>query len=420
MDYPIGLLNETERKMGQREAEIRAFLPEPGRFARLAREYEQMQVQFASQDRLPPLIGLLLGVKDIFRVDGFATQAGSQLPSEVLDGAEAWCVTQLKQAGCLILGKTVTTEFAYFAPGPTRNPHNLAHTPGGSSSGSAAAVAADFCPLALGSQTIGSIIRPAAFCGVFGYKPSYDRVSRQGVIPLSPSLDHVGFFCSDLNLAGRAAAVLCQDWRPERAPLHRRPILAIPEGPYLEKVSPAGRDHFAASLANLREAGFEIRSLPMFSDFEAVVERHNRILAAEAARVHRDWFREYSERYHSRTARLIEEGAEIDVRRLEEDLGDRLALREQIGEQMRRSGIDLWLSPAAPGIAPRGLESTGDPVMNLPWTQAGLPALNIPSGEIDGLPLGLQVTAGWYADEALLAWAQGISQSLGKGLGNQR
>ncbi len=141
----------------------------------------------------PPLFGIPIGIKDIFHVNGFSTHAGSRLPPKQLMGEEAKCVSDLKKAGALILGKTVTTEFAYFEPGPTMNPHNPNHTPGGSSSGSAAAVAAGLCPLALGSQTIGSIIRPASFCGVVGYKPSYDRISRDGVIPVSPSLDHIGF-----------------------------------------------------------------------------------------------------------------------------------------------------------------------------------------------------------------------------------
>ena len=177
-------------------------------------------------------------MKDIFHVKGFLTRAGSGLPVDLLTGPEAESVTQLKQAGALILGKTVTTEFAYFAPGPTRNPRNPAHTPGGSSSGSAAAVGAGLCPLALGTQTIGSILRPASFCGVVGFKPSFGRISSAGVIPFAVSLDHIGFFTQDVAGATLAAAVLCKNWGDEEARtrgdgeakelLNYRPVLGVP------------------------------------------------------------------------------------------------------------------------------------------------------------------------------------------------
>jgi len=230
---------------------VRAFLPEEGRFERLRREEEALQVRWPNRTdpsdpsdpsdskHRPPLFGVPVGVKDIFHVEGFPTGGGSRLPPEALRGPEAACVKTLKEAGALILGKTVSTEFAYFAPGPTRNPWNPEHTPGGSSSGSAAAVGAGLCSLALGTQTIGSILRPAAFCGVVGFKPSYERISRDGVIPLAPSLDHVGFFTPDVAGAERAAAVLCRDWRPAKP--GRKPRLGVPEGPYLERASGEGR-----------------------------------------------------------------------------------------------------------------------------------------------------------------------------------
>ncbi|MDQ3007957.1 MAG: amidase, partial [Chloroflexota bacterium] len=188
-------------------------IPEEDRFGRLHEDAETLVLSYPDLITRPSLFGALVGVKDIFHVEGFVTQAGSRLLSGLLQGTEAKSVTRLKEAGALIFGKTVTTEFAYFFPGPTRNPHNPEHTPGGSSSGSAAAVAAGFCHMALGTQTIGSIIRPAAFCGVVGFKPTYDRISREGVIPLSPSLDHIGFFTSDVETAKHAAAVLIGDWR---------------------------------------------------------------------------------------------------------------------------------------------------------------------------------------------------------------
>ncbi len=166
-------------RLEEADAQIRSLMPERGRAERLERELS------ATPDG--PLRGLVVGVKDIFHVDGLPTTAGSTLPVEELAGPEAAAVSLLRNAGAVVLGKTVTTEFAFAEPGPTRNPRNPEHTPGGSSSGSAAAVAAGHCPLALGSQTVGSVIRPAAFCGVVGYKPSYGRISTAGVIPLAES-----------------------------------------------------------------------------------------------------------------------------------------------------------------------------------------------------------------------------------------
>ena len=159
-------LAQVEARFLEREPEVLAFLPEEDRFARLYHDAETLVLSYPDLINRPILFGALVGAKDIFHVEGFTTQAGSRLPHDVLQGVEAKSVTRLKEVGALMFGKTVTTEFAYFFPGPTRNPHNPEHTPGGSSSGSAAAVAAGFCHVALGTQTIGSIIRPAAFCGV--------------------------------------------------------------------------------------------------------------------------------------------------------------------------------------------------------------------------------------------------------------
>ena len=192
-------INETCDRIEAIEPTIQAFLPEPHRRARLLAEAEVLQSRFPDPGDRPPLYGVLVGVKDVFVVDGFPTQAGSQLPAELFVGQEATCVSLLRRAGALIAGKTISTEFAYFEPGPTRNPHNPDHTPGGSSSGSAAAVAAGFCPLALGTQTIGSTIRPAAFCGIIGFKPTYGRIPTPGLILCSVSLDTVGFFTQDIS-----------------------------------------------------------------------------------------------------------------------------------------------------------------------------------------------------------------------------
>jgi Asp-tRNA(Asn)/Glu-tRNA(Gln) amidotransferase A subunit family amidase len=407
----VSALDRLEAHFAEREPGLQAFLPEEGRFERLRREEGALLARWPDAAGRPPLFGLPVGVKDIFHVDGFETRAGSRLPPEVLRGPEAASVKALKEAGALILGKTVSTEFAYFAPGPTRNPWHPEHTPGGSSSGSAAAVAAGLVPLALGTQTIGSILRPAAFCGVVGFKPSYERISRDGVIPLAPSFDHVGFFTRDVRGAERAASLLCRVWRPELPP--RRPRLGVPEGPYLERASGEGLVHLREVCRRLATAGYDVTSVPALEDFGEIVERHFRIVAAEAARVHRDWFARFGGLYDRRTAELIRRGQTTTDDQLARDLDERETLRIALTALMDQHGLDLWISPPALGAAPRGLDSTGDPVMNVPWTQAGMPALCLPTGRnAAGLPLGLQVAARWWADEALLAWARELEGAL--------
>jgi Asp-tRNA(Asn)/Glu-tRNA(Gln) amidotransferase A subunit family amidase len=404
-------LDRLEELFAQREPEVLAFLPEDGRFERLRREAEALAKRWPDPGHRPPLFGVPIGIKDIFHVDGFETRGGSRLPPEVLAGPEAASVTALKEAGALILGKTVSTEFAYFAPGPTRNPWHPEHTPGGSSSGSAAAVAAGLAPLALGTQTVGSLLRPAAFCGVVGFKPSYERISRDGVIPLAPSYDHVGFFTPDVAGAERAASVLCREWRP--AATARRPRLGSPEGPYLERAAGEGLVHFREVCHRLAGAGYEIETVPALEDFGEIVERHFRVLAAETARVHRDWFARFGTLYDRRTAELIQRGQAVTDDQLARDLDHREGLRAVLTDLMETRGIDLWISPPALGVAPRGLDSTGDPVMNIPWTQAGMPAVCLPAGRnAAGLPMGLQVAARWWADEALQAWARGLEETL--------
>lgn len=404
---------EFEAHFNAENDRIQAFLPEEGRFERLRREAAELEKNFPAPGQRPPLYGLAVGVKDIFHVNGFLTRAGSKLPVEELAGPEADSVTRLKEAGALIVGKTVTTEFAYFGPGPTRNPYNPTHTPGGSSSGSAAAVAADLCGLAMGTQTIGSILRPASYCGVVGFKPSYGRIPTTGVIPLSPSLDHVGLFSPNVASAIEAAKVLCYNWQPvEQA---ERPVLGVPAGPYLQRASEEGLAHFEANEAKLQAAGLKVRRVEAMADFEAIAVQHQALMAAEAETVHRAWFARYGDRYHPKTAALIERGRQVTPEQVKAYRAGREKLRRELLGLMAQHGLSAWIAPAAPGPAPPGLDSTGDPIMNLPWTYAGLPAISVPGGYAsNGLPIGLQVVAGWQEDERLLEWAREIKGLLGQ------
>jgi Asp-tRNA(Asn)/Glu-tRNA(Gln) amidotransferase A subunit family amidase len=470
-------IEDLEPFFREREAQILAFVPESDRFDRLRREAEMLSKCYPHAEGTLALRGTLVGVKDVIHVRGLPTRAGSRLPPHVLrsteapsaevrsteapsaevrsaeapsaevrsaeaqfaevrsaeaqfaevrsaeaPGAEAGraeaqdteaeCVTRLKLAGALILGKTHTSEFAYTAPTPTRNPRHLEHTPGGSSSGSAAAVAAGLCSLALGTQTTGSIIRPAAYCGVVGFKPSYDRISRGGVIPLAPSIDHLGVFTSDVSSAAQAASLLCVGWQSALSS-RPRPVLGIPEGPYLMQASDVGWRHFETVCQKLAEAGFEVKSVPAMPDFDDIAARHNVILEAEAAAVHAEWFEAYRGLFHPQTVEMIRRGQSIPAATLDRARDGCRQLRTELMALMRARGVDLWLSPSTPGPAPKGLASTGDAIMNLPWTHSGLPTLNLPAGRnAAGLPLGLQVTAGWYADEDLLAWGGTLEQIL--------
>jgi Asp-tRNA(Asn)/Glu-tRNA(Gln) amidotransferase A subunit family amidase len=405
-------LGQLEAYFEKREPEVQAFVPEEDRFQRLRRDAQNLLDQYPEPATRPPLFGVPLGVKDIFHTKGFPTQAGSRLPAEELNGQQAAVVTALKQAGVLVLGKTVTTEFAYFAPGPTRNPYHPQHTPGGSSSGSAAAVGACLCPLALGTQTIGSINRPAAFCGVVGYKPSYDRISRSGVIPLSPSLDHVGFFTQDVAGLALVVGLVAVRWQPDVVP--PRPVLGIPRGPYMEHASREGILHFRDVTEKLGRAGYTVKLVDAMPDFEAIELRHRALVAAEASEVHEEWFSRYDHLYHARTAELLTRGAVVPEEVVVAARAGREQLRQELTDLMDEHGVDLWLAPAATGAAPQGLDSTGDPIMNLPWTHSGLPSLTLPSGKNeDGLPLGIQLIGRWYEDEALLEWAEKIETLLG-------
>ncbi len=406
-------LDRLESRFDAYESNVQAFVPEPRRFKRLRQEAQQLLDRYPDSAERPVLFGAAVGVKDIFHVNGFITHAGSRLDSGLLQGDESTAITRLKEAGALILGKTVTTEFAYFAPGPTRNPHNLAHTPGGSSSGSAAAVAAGLCSLAFGTQTIGSVNRPAAFCGVVGYKPSHDRISKEGVIPVSPSADHVGFFVLQAADAQIVAPLLCAEWQavtPENTP-----VLGIPDGPYLMHASDEGLAHFDATCRRLITAGLIIKRVPAMPDFDRIYANHNLVVAAEAAQTHQDWYPDNSDLYHRKTAELIERGLLIDDQTLQEARLGQSALRQSLAETMDLHGLDLWLSPSAVGPAPEGLQSTGDPVMNLPWSHAGVPTITLPSGfNAHRLPLGLQLAGRWYEDERLLAFAPLLENALNR------
>ncbi len=393
------------------DGELRSFVCEPGRRERVINAASDL----SRDPSRPPLFGVPVGIKDIIHVDGMETRAGSAVPPELFSGKEATCVTRLKQAGAIVLGKTATTEFAGMGPGLTRNPHDISHSPGGSSSGSAAAVAAGLCPLALGSQTGGSVIRPAAFCGIVGFKPSFNRIPRDGVLTRSHSADHVGLFTQTAAGIELAASVVCSDWR-ERAKTPRdRPRIGIPEGVYLERTDEHALAAFEGQLEALQREGFDIERLPVpsFETFDALDRRHQQMVKAELAAVHDRWYPAYRPFYRTKLADNIDDGQSVSAADLAAGRMSRFRFRRQLATRRREASIDLWAAPAAAGEAPESIRTTGDPVMNRPWTHAGVPVVTLPAGRgKNGLPLGIQFAGEYGADEELLSWARLLEQSL--------
>ncbi|MFB8239674.1 amidase [Kitasatospora purpeofusca] len=401
---------------------IHAFVPEPGRADRLQAEARALVARHPDPAQAPPLYGVAVGIKDIVHVDGLPTHGGSLLPPGVLAGPQATVVDRLRAAGALVAGKTVTAEFAGSAPGRTRNPHRPGHTPGGSSSGSAAAVAAGLVPLAIGTQTIGSVVRPAAYCGVVGFRPTFGRIPTAGVIPNAPSFDTVGLFTSDLAGAALAAPLLCDDWDHTAGPgdganggawADGAPVLGVPVGPYLDRAGPEARQAFDRQLALLAARGLTVRRLDLLPDFDELERQAQTVNRFEMAASHTDWFTRFGDLYRPETAASIRHGRAVDPADRAAALRARTAFRERLAERRHRAGVDLLLAPSATGPAPLGLDSTGSAVMSLPWSYAGLPALSLPAGvTAAGLPLGLQVVGEAGADERLLALAAVLERVL--------
>jgi len=398
---PKNLIDELCDKIDNWDSKIKAFLPEKNRRERLQKELLDLNKKFPIKKNRPIFFGIPVGIKDIFIVDGFETKAGANLPSKLFEGDEADVVRVLKKNGALILGKMVTTEFAYFHPGSTANPHNIKHTPGGSSSGSAAAVAAGFCPLSFGTQTIGSISRPASFCGVIGFKPSYDRISINGVIPFSASADHVGFFTQDMKGVDITASIIVKNWN-NSCKMFQKPVFGIPQGKYLEQASEEVLEAFYKSIEVLKNRGYEVKSIPIFEDIEDINAKHRLMNAAEFSQVHNKWQKEHKDKYHKASLELIEKGNNVDAKDLNEAIADRELIRDKIDRIQNQENIDIWISPSAPTVAPKGLSSTGNPIMNLPWTYIGVPTLSIPFGFIDDLPYGIQFAGKFNKDEELV------------------
>ena len=412
-DLPLqDMIGAAIHRLEEVNPQVRAILPDPRLRERLSSEAAAIMDRWPTPSLRPPLFGAMVAVKDIFNVGRMPTRAGSAVPPESFSGREADVVARLKEAGALVLGKAVTTEFAYFASGATANPHNREHTPGGSSSGSAAAVAAGIAPLALGSQTVGSVIRPASFCGVVGFKPSYDRIPTGGTLYYSPSVDTIGYFVHSVADASLVATVVLTGWRAGEDAEAPKPTIGIPSGAFLDQAGAEIREALDAAADKLRDAGFSVAPTATLHDIEEINARHRNLTTREFAETHHDRYEKYGAMFRPESAQLYEAGTRISAEAAEVGRAGRIALRQRLHERMDRAGIDLWLAPSAVGAAPRGLSSTGDPAMNLPWTHAGMPVLSLPFGDVDGLPLGLSLVGRFGHDETLLGQAAMVEAAL--------
>jgi Asp-tRNA(Asn)/Glu-tRNA(Gln) amidotransferase A subunit family amidase len=376
-------------------------------------ERKQAIEQARALDRAPRrsrLHGVPFGIKDIIDTADLPTEYNSPIYRGHRPRADAACVTLLKQAGCLILGKTVTTEFANNHPSQTRNPHNAAHTPGGSSSGSAAAVADFMVPAALGTQTGGSVIRPAAYCGTFAIKPSFGSINRAGTKLVADSLDTIGIFsraAEDLALAleilsGRGQASLSS----------ATPRIGLCRTPRWSVAHPATQSAVETAAQTLARAGAQVHDFELPPGSEQLFDRHKVIMGYETARSLAWEYASHRGEISRTLLPRLEDGwrvarAEYDAMR-EHTRKCRRALYESMRE------VDFLLTPSAPSEAPASLESTGDPVFNRAWTLFGVPCVTMPLGKgPQSLPLALQLVGAFDADMALIAWAQWAERILG-------
>src|SRR5436305_4215596 len=378
-------------------------------------EHALAQARAADRAGRPGLLaGLPIGIKDIIDTVDMPTEHGSPIYRANRPFADAACVALLRMAGAVIFGKTVTTEFANRFPGPTANPHNPAHTPGGSSSGSAAAVADFMVPLAIGTQTGGSVIRPAAYCGVVGFKPSYGLFPPAGMHPNTESLDTVGIMARSVeDIALFRAALMAIPYDPPAMP--ERPLrLALCRTPHWDRALPDGKAILEEAAARLRAAGAEIVESELPPQCDGISEVQRRHSVFEALRVHAPELHHHAALL---SPDLLDEGKIADARVLSLD-DFREAWRD--AERMRAAAAD-WagrfdaiLTLPAPGQAPRGLQDTGSAIFNGLWTVFYIPCFYLPAGTgPDGLPVGIQLVGKRHADAALLATRLWVERRLG-------
>lgn len=370
------------------------------------------------------LPGIPIGVKDIYHTAGIPTTACSRVYADFVPEHDAAPVALLKQAGAIMLGKTVTTEFACMDPSPTINPWNAAHTPGGSSSGSAVAVASMMCPAALGSQTVGSVLRPASYNGVVGFKPSYGRVSRARVIPVSWSLDTMGWMTrtvedAALLLQAMAGPDADDPVAPDVPVPDYSAALSAPRAPrvgilrqfFYDHADEETRRHTNATVERLAEAGAEVEELPLPPSMDTAIEDQQIVMAVEGSTFHEPMYRNQAQDYQPGIRAMIQRGLDTDA----VTYSRAMERRQRFITEMRNLAerVDILLTPSTPTPSLPDLTNTGNTMFQGPWTSCGLPAISLPSGlAASGLPLGIQLVGPYFGEAGLLAAAAWCEQAL--------
>ncbi|HXZ34543.1 MAG TPA: amidase [Thermodesulfobacteriota bacterium] len=419
---PVALAESLLKRIDALEPSIQAWVTLDRQ--KVLEEARRCEKETARGRKRGMLHGIPLGVKDIFYTAGVKTTGGSKVLADFVPFFDSTAVLRLKQAGAIVLGKTATTEFAHADPAPTRNPWNREHTPGGSSSGSAAAVATGMCPGALGSQTGGSVLRPASYCGAVGLKPTYGRISRYGVLPFSWSLDHVGLFTRTVSDAALLLNVLAgydtQDPTTSREPVpdytrasksSRAPFIGVVEEFYRKNSETQVWKNTDEVLARLKKTGAKAETVKMPGSFAVVHDAHRIVMRTEGAAFHQPLYEKHRELYRPKLRELIEIGSLIPGVDYLTAYRIKREFRRQMDRVMER--YDLLLTPSTSSPAPRGLESTGDAWFQVPWSFSGLPTITLPSGlSQEGLPLGIQLVGKAFSEGKLLALARWCEKAL--------
>ena len=400
---PIDLMEACLERIAERELAVRAFAWFDGHAAREA----------AARAGPGPLHGLPIGVKDVLDTADMPSEYGSPIWRGWRPRADAAAVAWTRAAGGAVIGKTVTTEFATRKPGPTRNPHNPGHTPGGSSSGSAAGVADGFFPLAFGTQTAGSVIRPAAYCGVVGYKPSYGMINRFGMKLMSESLDTVGVMARSVaDCALFAGTVAGCDLGDPDARTEQAPRIGICRSPAWDKALPETGLLLARVASALGRAGASVTDRELSPGVAAVEAAHPIVMNNESARALGWELANAREQISDGLRERLEFG--LSQPETAVAAAHALFVSAQRAFPACMEGLDALVTPSAPGQAPAGLEWTGDPAFNLIWTSLHVPCVTVPAGVgHDGLPLGIQIVTRIGEDRQALAWAQWVAAAIG-------
>jgi len=389
-----------------------------------ARVAVQRDIEAREGRFMGPLHGVPVALKDIYDAAGLVTTSGAGPWAHRHPTADAVSVARLRAAGAVILGKVTTTPFALRDPTATGNPWNPGHTPGGSSSGSGSAVGSRMVPLALGTQTVGSVLRPAAYCGVVGFKPTHGRISTVGVTPLAWSLDHVGVLCRSVEDAALGLSIMAghDPADPHSAAM---PIedyvgaLAAPAAPrigvlrpLLERAEPDNAAQLTVLLEALRRGGAHVEDAPLAASFDSIHAAGDTVARAEAAAFHRELYTRHAAEYPTHIGEAVKAGLGIAAVDYIAAQGRRRAFRAEMASIGAR--YDALVSPTAAGPAPKGLGSTGDPFFCAPWSSAGMPSISLPTGlASDGLPFAVQLTGAPWAEARLLAAAAWCERAIG-------